>query len=258
MSNIAGKAYAMNLLTPLRAPLVPINKLIFWALRSPLLAFTLRGLLTLSMIHYARWVIVRDREFPRLDPSQPKEDLRYRYMFFFSNFNGSWEQYVDSFSAAIPSGLDLLWLLNVGWPKAVPEQPFHRYVEHNQLWTDYYYSAYPMAASNDIKSAQKVKRRLCDLAAQTESSTAQEFLTQYNRMLKDLQNDLGQLSSTPIVSLAAEDIAERRNQAQHATALVGPLPGMGQPGSDAPTVPSSPLPAAPSRNLERGESVDAE
>ena len=257
MSNIAGKAYAMNLVTPLRAPLAPINKLIFWALRSPLLGFSLRGLLTLSMIHYARWVILRASDFPRLDPTQPKEDLRYRYMFFFSNFNGSWEQYVDSFSAAIPSGLNLLWAWNVGWPKSVPEQPFHRYVEHNQVWTDYYYNAYPMAASNDVKSAQKVKDRLCDFVARTSSVSAQEFQAQYNRMLKDLQNDLGQLASSPIVSLAAEDIAaRRRNAAPHAIARPQPLAAAPQ-GEPSP-IPPSPVPA-PMRNLgaKEGDALDA-
>jgi hypothetical protein len=241
MSNIAGKAYAMNLVTPLRAPLVPINKLIFWALRSPLLSFSLRGLLTLSLIHYARWVIVRGSDLPRLDKSQPKEELRYHYMFFFSNFNGSWEQYVDSFSAAIPSGLDLLWLWNVAWPKAVPEQPFHRYVEHNQIWTDYYYSAYPMAASNDVKCAHKVKQRLCEFAKQSEASSPQVFLEQYNRMLKDLQNDLGQLASSPIVSLAAEDIAARRRQSA-AQANAAANPAATQLPSPAPNPAPSPMP----------------
>src|SRR5580698_320012 len=165
MSNIAGKAYAMNLLTPIKGAMVPINKLIFWVLGKPLFSGSLRGLLTLSLIHYARWVILRAKDFPRLDPSQPKEDLRYGYQLFFSNFNGNWEQYVDSFAAAIPSGLDALWFKNVGWPTAVPEQPFHAYVSDNQVWTDYYYNAYPMASSNDVKAAKSVKAALCELVA---------------------------------------------------------------------------------------------
>lgn len=210
MANIAGKAYAMNLVTPIRRLLVPLNRLIFWMLGTPLFAARLRGLLTLSMIHYARWVILRGEDFPRLARSQPKEDLHYGYMLFFSNFNGSWEQYVDSFAAAIPGGLDLLWFENVAWPNAVPEQPFHRYVEFNQVWTDYYYSAYPMAASNDVKSALRVKRKLCELAERPSDVSAEEFLYQYNLMLKDLQGDLSPLAPSPIVSLAAEAIAARR------------------------------------------------
>jgi len=210
MSNIAGKAYAMNLLTPIRAPLVLLNKAIFWAVGTPLFKPRLNGLLTLSMIHYARWVVLRAKDFPRLSDAQPKETLRYGYMLFLSNFNGSWEQYVDSFSAAIPSGLNLLWFKNVGWPRSVPEQPFHRYVEYNQIWTDYYYSAYPMAASNDVKAAQHVKQQLTKLAESSAQLDAPAFLQAYNAMLKDLQGDLSQMSASPLVSLAAEALNSRR------------------------------------------------
>lgn len=210
MSNIAGKAYAMNLLTPIWKPRVLVNKLIFWAVGTRLFKPRLDGLLTLSMIHYARWVILTARDFPRLSDKQPKETLRYGYMLFFSNFNGSWEQYVDSFSVAIPKGLNLLWNKNVGWPSAVPEQPFHRYVEFNQIWTDYYYSAYPMAASNDVKAAQRVQQKLTALADRAAQLDAQSFQKQYHAMLKELQGDLSLMDASPIVSLAAEEITARR------------------------------------------------
>lgn len=107
MSNIAGKAYAMNVISPLRPYMTWVNKLIFWvAIKKP---ENLNGLVTLSLIYYARWVIIGRDQFPHLDPKQPKEDLSYNYMMFFSNCNGSWDQYVDSFTFAIPGGLDLLW-----------------------------------------------------------------------------------------------------------------------------------------------------
>jgi hypothetical protein len=213
MSNIAGKAYAMNLVTPIAGPIrTLLNKLIFWAVGTPLAKKSLNGLITLSMIHYARWVIVRAHDFPRLSESQPQEELRYSYMFFFSNFNGSWAQYVDSFSAAIPSGLDLLWWKNVGWPKSVPEQPFHHYVTHNQFFTNHYYNAYPMAASNDVKAAKRVKDRLCRLVEDTRSASPTDFVVKYNQMLKDLQGDLGRLAAAPIVSLATQAVEERRRR----------------------------------------------
>ncbi|MDB4985509.1 MAG: hypothetical protein JWN04_687, partial [Myxococcaceae bacterium] len=152
----------------------------------------------------------RAKDMPPLSDSQPKETFRYGYMMFCSNFNGSWEQYVDSFSAAIPSGLNLLWWKNVGWPTSVPEQPFHRYVEFNQVWTDYYYSAYPMAASNDVKAAQRVQQGLVKFVDATAGATPAQFLTQYNQLIKTLQSDLSQMCPTPIVSLAAEEISARR------------------------------------------------
>lgn len=209
MSNIAGKAYAMNLLTPLTWFWSAFNQFIFFVLRS---GHFLSGLLQLSMIHYARWVILNERDFPRLSHKQPRESLHYRYMFFFSNFNGSWAQYVDSFSAAIPSGLNSLWRRNIGWPKAAPQQPFHRYVNENQLWTNHYYSAYPMAASNDVKEAQKVKTELRDFVSRTQGSSPEAFAAQYAALLKRLQGSLSQMAETPIVSLAAQAVEERRRR----------------------------------------------
>jgi hypothetical protein len=211
MSNLAGKANAMTLITPIDGPIMAlINKGIFFFLGTWLFKYKLKGLLTLSMIHYARWVIVSARDFPRLSESQPEEKLDYSYMLFFSNFNGSWAQYVDSFSVAIPDGLDGLWWQNVGWPHSVPEEPFHRYVTDNQLWTSHYYSAYPMAASNDIKSARNLKDQLRQFARDTERDDPSVFLDRYQQLLKSLQHDLGQLAPTPIVSLATQAVDERR------------------------------------------------
>ena len=215
MSNIAGKAYAMNVITPIRWYKVWINRLIFWVAAK--LPSKLNGLITLSLIHYARWVIIPSDKFPHLDASQPKEDLKYSYMLFFSNFNGSWDQYVDSFTFAIPSGLDLFWKMNVRYPKSVPLTPFHNYIQHNQIDTSHYYTAYPMAASNDVKSARTVKKALIDFDAASSNKSPDEFLQDYNKLLNQLQHDFGEMRPTPIVSLAAQAVKERYTQAQNNT-----------------------------------------
>lgn len=212
MSNIAGKAYAMNVITPIRWYKVWINRLIFKiALSNP---STLKGLITLSLIHYARWVIIPRDGFPRLDPSQPKEELNYAYMLFFSNFNGSWDQYVDSFTFAIPAGLDLFWKWNVRYPKSVPLTPFHDYIRHNQIDTAHYYNAYPMASSNDVKSAQKVKKALIDFNATSGDKAPEDFLNDYHKLLNGLQHHFGDMKPTPIVSLSADAVKKRYLQSQ--------------------------------------------
>jgi len=210
MSNIAGKAYAMNVVTPMKWYSVWFNKIIFWGVQLPMFTGFLKGLVTLSLIHYARWAIVSPRQFPRLDISQPQEDLKYHYMFFFSNFNGSWDQYVDSFNAAIPDGLNLFWHRNIKYPGSVPLQPFHSYITYNQVWTNHYYSAYPLASSNDVKSAKKVKDGLIAFADTSKDLPADDFLKNYNRLLVSLQNDLSQMEPTPIVSLSSEAVVNRR------------------------------------------------
>lgn len=219
MSNIAGKAYAMNVITPIRSCMTWLNKFIFWlALKVP---NALQGLLTLSLIHYARWVIIDKNAFPRVAPDQPKEDLHYAYMVFFSNFNGSWDQYVDSFTFAIPGGLDLFWKWNVRYPKSVALTPFHDYIRYNQLETIHYYSAYPLATSNDIKSAKKLKASLLQFDQDIQGKTDDEFMAQYRILLRDLQHDLGDMFPTPIVTMSAYQVERRqrwhaRNQQQGA------------------------------------------
>ena len=218
MSNIAGKAYAINVVTPVRIR-GRINRIIFWFVRH-ILKGRLDGLVTLSLIHYARWVIIGPDQFPRLSPEQPKENLRYAYEFFFSNFNGSWNQYIDSFSMAIDSGLDLLWWANIGYPNAIPIDPFHRYIHRNQIDTDHYSSAYPLASCNDVKAAQRVRNELLALT----ESTSDEFVfgRAYAEALVRLQHDLGPMNETPIVSLANIAVVERqRAQAAQADLVTG-------------------------------------
>lgn len=230
MSNIAGKSYAMNVITPVTGLPYYTNRLLFWAVQFSVsrvlgnvgffgklipMSFAkyvysrLDGLLTLSLIHYARWAIIKD--FPHLDRSQPEEELKYHYMLFFSNFNGSWKQYVDSFHMSIPSGLNLFWRKNVKYPGSVPLQPFHNYITYNQIWTNHYYNAYPMAASNDIKGAQELKEKLAAFATESANESPEEFQARFEELLFDQQRNLGLLESTPIVSLSSEAVMKREN-----------------------------------------------
>lgn len=214
MSNIAGKAYAMNVITPIKIGFFYMNIFIFWLLRR-LYAFRFRttkdGLSTLSLIHYAHWAIVNRKQLPHLHTEQPREDLKHNYMFFFSNFNGSWEQYVDSFHKSIPSGLDLLWNSNVNYPKAIPLTPFHAYINHNQIRTSHYYNAYPNASANDVKAAKRVRSELMAFQNTLPSLTSdQDFQQAYEQMLSRLQHDVSLMEDTPVVSLATQANIDRQ------------------------------------------------
>ncbi len=197
----------MNVITPLPWYEAWITRLIFKiATLRP--QYTI-GLVTLSLIHYARWVVIGPKHFPRLSPDQPEEDLKYNYMLFFSNFNGSWDQYVDSFSAAISGGLNLFWRKNVKYPGSVPMLPFHRYITSNQVWTDHYYNAYPMASSNDIKSARRVAGALDTFICATKDDSPEAFQKKYDSLLLTLQHDLGAMRPNPIISLSAWAVENR-------------------------------------------------
>jgi hypothetical protein len=196
MSNVSGKAYAMNVVTPMRPPRTWLNRLLFMATRS--MPGTLAGLIGLKFIHFARWVIIRRADWP--DFGQRRDPLQNDYMLFCSNFNGTWDQYIDAFSDALPGGLDLLWYSSTKYPHSIPITPFKNYIRANQLDTDYYYNATPGAAQRDVKSGLRVRRALLALAEQHPHLSPADFAEAWRKALVSLQNDLGAPGDAPVAS----------------------------------------------------------
>ena len=206
MSNIAGKAYAMNVITPMKPRWTGINRLLFMASRA--IPSTLSGLLGLSIIHFARWVFIKRDQWP--DLGQGKQELQNDYMLFCSNFNGTWDQYVDAFSDGVPSGLDLLWYSSTKYPHSIPITPFKDYITHNQLTTDYYYNATPGSAQRDIKAALRIRTALLNLAKAHRNLSPGDFQLLYNKTLAELQNSLPSQGFAPVASLDTEAASENR------------------------------------------------
>ena len=205
MSNLAGKAYAMNVLTPLKRGQGWLQGLIYQAGRA--LPSQLAGLMGLSLIHFARWVIIRPQDWP--DLGQGPQRLQHDYLLFCSNFNGTWDQYIDAFSDGIPQGLDLFWYASVGYPHSLPITPFKDYIVHNQIDTDYYYNATPGASQRDIKAALRVMREVRRLAALHAGQAATQFAAEFRASLRAVQADLGSRGPAPAASLDAEHAAAR-------------------------------------------------
>lgn len=209
MSNLAGKAYAMNVLTPLKRGQGWLQRLIYQAGRA--LPSQLAGLLGLSLIHFARWVVIRPRDWP--DLGQGPQRLRHDYLLFCSNFNGTWDQYIDAFSDGIPAGLDLFWYASVGYPHSLPITPFKDYIVHNQIDTDYYYNATPGASQRDIKAALRVLSEVRRLAECHGRGDPAAFAQAFRASLRSVQADLGARGPAPLASLdtgnAARELRSR-------------------------------------------------
>ena len=95
MANVEGKATAITVLTPVKRWGPLWLWLVFLAGRN--VKATLEKLKTLSFIHYARWVVVK-----RFPDGAGGERLNHTYLLFESNFNGTWDQYIDAFSEIVP------------------------------------------------------------------------------------------------------------------------------------------------------------
>jgi hypothetical protein len=189
MSNVAGKAYAMNVVTPMRPSRTKLMQLIFMFTRSQ--PSKLSGLLGLSFIHFARWVLIRRDQWPDFD--QPKERLNNDYMLFCSNFNGTW---------------DLLWYTSIKYPHSIPITPFKNYIRANQIDTDYYYNSVPGAAQKDVKAAMRLRRAIRALAEKHGSMSPEQFAAAYRETLLAVQNDLRGQGPAPVASndTAAADL----------------------------------------------------
>jgi hypothetical protein len=208
MSNVAGKAYGMNVITPIQPLWTWVGRTFFMIARA--LPAELAGLLGLSIIHFARWVIIKRDQWP--DLGQGKQNLKNDYMLFCSNFNGTWDQYIDAFSDGIPNGLDLLWYTSTRYPHSIPITPFKNYIRVNQIDTDYYYNSVPGAAQRDVKSALRIRRAVLDLAGQHKTLTPAEFQKLYVSKLVAAQNDLGYQGYAPVASDDTAN-ADRNRQA---------------------------------------------
>ena len=188
MSNVRGKSYAMNVITPMK----PWKSVILNALFKLLTPkFTQLDLRKLSFIHFARWTIIPHGKFPHFSEQTQKENLRYDYLLFESNFNGSWNEYVDAFNTVLAFKLNLVWLWSENFPGSVPLTPFKSYIEHNQKYTDYYYMAYPGSTVSDVKNALDVDDAFKLLSTAAEKASDADFDTTYENFLASVQNKIG-------------------------------------------------------------------
>lgn len=87
------------------------------------------SLIGISTIHFVRWLFIDQG----------------RRLMLVSDYDGSWESYIDEFAEMIVSGLDAIWGTAVGAPPAgardVPA--FKHFLRTHQVPADVFFSAYP-------------------------------------------------------------------------------------------------------------------
>ena len=229
MANICGKAYALTAFTRMQPLKTYGLRAVFFLIRLSLLPIPMPkwgimgkirqvqlDLTELSFIHFARWVIVKRGQFPRVSMQQEPEELSYDYLLFESNFNGDWEKYIDAFSQVVPGGMDNIWRWSLKYPKSRPISPFLAYIRNCQYDTDYYYSAYPGASTNDIRGALLLTEKLEKFAAESARMTPEQFAVAYQLFTIDVQNCL---STTGPLAYAATRVSREPVTAPDARTL---------------------------------------
>jgi hypothetical protein len=102
------------------------------------------SLVGVSTIHFVKWLVIDDG----------------RRLMMVSDYDGSWESYIDEFAEMILSGLDAIWETAYGYPpdgaRDVPA--FKRFLRSHQVPSEVFFSAYPeetiLNMTNDLKCAR--------------------------------------------------------------------------------------------------------
>ncbi len=183
MANIEGEATAITVLTPVRRWGPAALWLVFWAGRN--IAATLKKLEALSFIHYARWAVIK-----RFPDGAGGERLSHTYLLFESNFNGTWDQYIDAFSEIVPFRMKAIWGSSFDFPGPLPVEPFKDYIRRNEFVASHYYSAYPGATTTEIVSAARVEPALAELVRSSAALDPDAFRAAYRTFLSKVQRDL--------------------------------------------------------------------
>lgn len=117
---------------------------------------------SIPSIHFARWVIIDEG----------------RRVVFFSNFDGSWENYLGDFIDKAAVGLTAVWSNTYGFPRtrslirdgATDEQRFKAYARNSQVVTQVWYTAYKRLTVQNINNNSAIRAGL--FAEQTPAETA--------------------------------------------------------------------------------------
>ena len=185
--NAHGSRTGLTLFTPIRHEWLALTRLSLWL--GKWIPFVQGHILQFKFIHFVRWGIVRD--LPYNGPPQPGRDrLNYAYLYFETNFDGPWRNYIDGFAYCIPRDIRYLWGRGIAFPGPPPAEPLKRWIAANSMGGGTYYVAYPEASVRQVLSAVAVRDGLRTLQEQSAGLSPEQFTAAYERFLTDVQAHL--------------------------------------------------------------------
>jgi hypothetical protein len=184
--NVDGQAIAITVFSTVKWWGRPWLRAVFWfATTFPRSSGTLANL---SFIHFARWSLVK--KLPVGGPDAGSEGLRYTHLFFESNFNGGWEEYIDAFSHILTRGMKFFWGSSYGFPQPLPTAPFKTYIHKNEIEASHFYSAYPEATTTIVRSALDLQDEVETFKKRTAGMDSAAFAAAWRELLTKVQADL--------------------------------------------------------------------
>ncbi len=125
-------------------------------------------LMGIPTIHFARWIMMDDN----------------KNMLFFSNFDGSWQQYLGDFIDKSGWGLTGIWSNTINFPKtnylftggAYDAEHFLAWSRYYQIPTAVWYCAYPNLSIKNVMNNTYIRNELMQTPSE---QTSQKFLKRF-------------------------------------------------------------------------------
>ena len=184
--NAHGARTGLTLFSPIRPQWLWLTR--FSLFVGKWIPFVSDHILQFNFIHFVRWAIVR--EMPYNGPPQKRDRLNYGYLYFETNFDGPWRNYIDSFAYCIPRDIRFLWGRGFAFPGPPPAEPLKQWIADNSMGGGTYYVAYPEASVRMVLSAVVVRDAFEALRARSASLAPEQFKVEYERFLSSVQEHL--------------------------------------------------------------------
>jgi hypothetical protein len=141
----------------------------------------------LGLIHFARFSLVDGLPGQGEDP----ERLRYPLQLFESNYDVTFDHYIDAFVDRIPWQMRELWGWSYGFPwRLRPTSRFKTYIHRNEFDIDHYYVAFPEATVAMIEAALDLIEPHKEFHRRTRDLGPEEFIVAYREFLAEVQEQL--------------------------------------------------------------------
>lgn len=211
-SKTLGRVTEVTLLTPIRPGLVPGEGRTYEqrlaaavdSVQRRLEQGTPTPISKMPTIHFARWLILRPKQYLQYCDQPPPDDAKCRsWLLFCASFDGDMKSYLREFSMFLAEDVDRIWRNCIGYPErgSADFEKYWDYAKRHQIVTHGFYSAYPELSVGRIRELQRFRRAFDDLIARSRGPDGRtrddvarlldEFLLKHSSYAADFPRDGG-------------------------------------------------------------------
>jgi hypothetical protein len=157
VGNIAGEAYALTILCPVRLSRLE-------RLKGVLAGFPLgedSPLARTGTTHFARWVVIDDLVY---EGTGPRDTLGSPYLLFTSNLDGDGESYLRHLAQVCERQVHEVWSNCVGYPGGGDVPALVGYLLRHKVDAATFFSAYPTASVQRVRQVLALRQKLIQFA----------------------------------------------------------------------------------------------